>query len=89
MDPTGRIITESPAPHTTYNTQLAGQYVGGFEQPIPRELLFSEFTQARRAAGTDPAGDIRSFQLSNPVQQATQEWVDSLMRFMESTRTGR
>ena len=89
MDPTGRIITESPAPHTTYNTQLAGQYVGGFEQPIPRELLFSDFTQARRAAGTDPAGDMRSFQLSNPVQQVTQEWVDSLMRFMESTRTGR
>ena len=86
MDPTGRIITESPAPHTTYNTQLAGQYVGGFEQPIPRELLFSDFTSARRAAGTDPAGDIRSFQLSNPVQQATQQWVDSLMRFMESTR---
>lgn len=88
MDPTGRIITESAAPHTTYNTQLAGQYVGGFEQPIPRELMFSDFTQARRAAGTDPAGDVRSFQLSNPTQQATQEWVDNLMRFMESTRTG-
>ena len=89
MDPTGRIITDSPAPHTTYNTQLAGQYVGGFEQPIPRELMFSDFTQARRASGTDPAGDIRSFQLSNPVQQATQQWVDNLMRFMESTRTGK
>ena len=86
MDPTGRIITESPVPHTTYNTQLAGQYVGGFEQPIPREILFSDFTGARRAAGTDPAGDIRSFQLSNPVQEATQQWVDNLMRFMESTR---
>jgi len=89
MDPTGRIITESAAPHTTYNTQLAGQYVGGFEQPIPRELMFSDFTRARRAAGTDPAGDVRSFQLSNPVQQATQEWLDNLMRFMESTRTGK
>lgn len=86
MDPTGRIITESPAPHTTYNTQLAGQYLGGFEQPIPREILFSDFTTARRAAGTDPAGDIRSFQLSNPLQQASQQWVDSLMRFMESTK---
>jgi len=86
MDPTGRIITESPVPHTTYNTQLAGQYVGGFEQPIPRELLFSDFTSARRAAGTDPAGDMRSFQLSNPVQQASQQWVDNLMRFMEATK---
>jgi hypothetical protein len=89
MDPTGRIITESPAPHTTYNTQLAGQYIGGFEQPVPREILFSDFTRSRRAAGTDPAGDMRSFQLANPTQQASQEWVDNLMRFIEQTRTGR
>jgi hypothetical protein len=86
MDPSGRIIANPVAPHTTYNTQLAGQYVGGFERPIPRELLYSDFTGVRRAAGTDPAGDMRSFQLSNPVQQATQQWVDNLMRFIESTR---
>lgn len=86
MDPSGRIIANPVAPHTTYNTQLAGQYVGGFEKPIPRELLYSDFTSVRRAAGTDPAGDMRSFQLSNPVQQATQQWVDNLMRFIESTR---
>jgi hypothetical protein len=86
MDPSGRIIANPVAPHTTYNTQLAGQYVGGFERPIPRELLYSDFTSVRRAAGTDPAGDMRSFQLSNPAQQATQQWVDNLMRFIESTR---
>jgi hypothetical protein len=86
VDPTGRIVAQPVAPHTTYNTQLAGEYVGGFETPIPRELLFSDFTAARRAAGTHPAGDMRSFQLSNPIQYATQEWVDNLMKFMESQK---
>jgi hypothetical protein len=82
MDPTGRVITNPVAPHTTYNTQLGGQYVGGFERPIPREFLFSGFTDARRAANTDPAGDMRSFNLSYPYQKADQQWLNRIMQYM-------
>jgi hypothetical protein len=84
MDPSGRIISNPVMPHTTYNTQLGGQYVGGFDRPVPRDFLFSNFTSARRAAGTDPSGDMRSFNLSYPSQRADQQWLDNVMRYMES-----
>jgi len=84
MDPSGRIISNPIVPHTTYNTQLGGQYVGGFDRPVPRDFLFSNFTSARRAAGTDPSGDMRSFNLSYPSQRADQQWLDSVMKYMES-----
>jgi hypothetical protein len=84
MDPSGRIISNPVVPHTTYNTQLGGQYVGGFDRPVPRDFLFSDFTAARRAAGTDPSGDMRSFNLSNPIQRADQRWLDNVMKYMES-----
>jgi hypothetical protein len=83
MDPSGRIISNPVMPHTTYNTQLGGQYVGGFDRPVPRDFLFSNFTSARRAAGTDPSGDMRSFNLSYPSQRADQQWLDNVMRYME------
>lgn len=86
MDPTGRVITNPVAPHTTYNTQLGGQYVGGFERPIPREFLFSGFTDARRAANTDPAGDMRSFNLSYPYQKADQQWLNRIMQYMNANQ---
>lgn len=86
MDPTGRVITNPVAPHTTYNTQLGGQYVGGFERPIPREFLFSNFTDTRRAANTDPAGDMRSFNLSYPYQRADQQWLNRIMQYMKANQ---
>ena len=55
MDPTGRIITESPAPHTTYNTQLRngvpeGGRVKVGEEPVPptppTELVVPEILKA-------------------------------------------
>src|SRR4030095_10514240 len=49
MDPTGRILKEPAVGHSTYGTQLAGQYAGGLEQLLPRDVMFPDFYKGRRA----------------------------------------
>jgi len=72
--------------HATYNTQLSGDYMGGFEVPIPRQILAPDFYKQRREMGVDPQGDARSFQLSKPSQQATPEWVDTVSEYIEQVK---
>jgi hypothetical protein len=79
---TDEFIENPMMPHRTYNTQLGGQYMGGDVEGIPRELLFPEFTKARRAEGAPPGSDYRSFDLSRPVQLMDQEWLDNLMLYL-------
>lgn len=83
MNPQGLVINDPIAPHGTYSTQLGGEYVGGFAQPIPRDVMFPDFAAKRRALGADTAGDMRSFQLSNPTQSADQQWLDGVMNYLE------
>ena len=84
MNPAGSIITDPASPaHTTYNTQLAGNYVGGFAAQPPRSVMFPSFYNERRAAGKPESSDFRSFQLNHPGQVANQEWLDSVMGWME------
>lgn len=73
-------------PHGTYNTDLAGDYLGGFEMGIPRSVLFPEFIAARRAAGTRPSGDNRSFAFTPLLQPTNQEWLDGVMKYLEANR---
>lgn len=82
MNPEGLVIPNPVSPHGTYSTQLGGEYVGGFAQPIPRDIMFPDFAAKRRAAGADTAGDMRSFQLSNPTQNADQQWLDGVMNYL-------
>jgi hypothetical protein len=80
-------ITNQPKfPHATYTTQLRGDYLGGTEKPIPYEIMFPDFYASRRAAGIDPSGDWRSFSLSNVGQPLNQEWLDKVMRYLESSK---
>jgi hypothetical protein len=81
MDPEGRVIKNPSVPHKTYDTQLAGQYMGGFDVPVPREVLFPKFTAGRRKAGGDPSRDHRAFQLSHPAEMADQQWLDGVMKY--------
>ena len=84
MNPAGSIITDPASPaHTSYNTQLAGNYVGGFAAQPPRSVMYPSFYNERRAAGKPEYGDPRSFQLGHPGQVANQEWLDSVMGWME------
>lgn len=82
MDPSGRIISNPERPHPVFSHQLGGEYVGGFPKPVPRNVMFPDFYQARRSAGFDELGDVRSFALGAPAQKADQRWLDGIMRFL-------
>jgi len=83
MNPQGLVIDQPQAPHGSYSHQLGGTYAGGFEKPIPRDIMFPDFYAKRRAMGADVAGDMRSFQLGNPVQVGNQQWLDGVMRYLQ------
>jgi len=74
-DPSGRAIANPVAPHTTYNTQLAGSYAGALEKNIPFREMFSDFVDARRAKGQPSRGDDYAFLRATPFQVVTSEWV--------------
>ena len=86
MDPSGRVVSDPKLRHSTYNTQLGGDYFGGLERPVPREVMFRDWYNSRRERGADIGGDPRSFQLSNPIQVANQEWLDGVMKYLEANR---
>jgi hypothetical protein len=87
MKPGAELITNPVSPHKTYDTQLAGEYFGGFEQSVPKEILFPDWYKARRAQGIPESGDVRSFQISKPIQPTNQEWLDNLMNYVETQKS--
>jgi hypothetical protein len=87
MKPGAALITNPVSPHKTYDTQLAGQYFGGFEQSLPKEILFPDWYKMRREIKAPESGDVRSFQLSKPIQPTNQEWLDNLMNYVETQKS--
>jgi hypothetical protein len=84
---TGEVVVDPRQPHKTYDTQAGGEYIGGIEGGVPRDIMFPEFTKARREAGKLPRSDYRSFSLGLPTQDADQEWLDGVMNYlMEAQR---
>jgi hypothetical protein len=88
MDPSAKMTptSELSMPHGTYPVDLAGNYFGGFEVPVPRRLLFPEWYGERRLAGKGLAGDNRAFQMSPMLQPRTDEWLDNVMQYIEASR---
>lgn len=82
--PNADLITNPFVPHSTYNTQIQGKYLGGTDVSIPMEVMYPDFIKQRRAMGAPVSGDVRSFELSRPIQQTNQEWLDGLMKYLES-----
>jgi hypothetical protein len=87
MQPGSEIITNPMSPHKTYNTQLTGDYIGGFEQSVPKEVLYPDWYKKRRMDNTPISGDVRSFQLSNPIQPTNQEWLDGVMQYLANQKS--
>ena len=87
MKPDAALITNPISPHKTYDTQLAGEYFGGFEQSVPKEVLFPDWYKMRRQIGAPTSGDVRSFQFAKPIQPTNQEWLDNLMNYMGTQKS--
>ena len=83
MSPGSSVITSPMTPHKTYPNQLAGQYVGGFEQSVPMQVMYPDYFKKRRAEGRPVSGDVYSFYRGAPVQPTNQEWLDGLMNYLE------
>jgi hypothetical protein len=82
MVPNAELITNPQIPHKTYDTQLPGEYFGGFEKSIPKEILYPDWYKMRREINAPESGDVRSFQLAKPIQPTNQEWLDNLMKYL-------
>jgi hypothetical protein len=74
----------SPSSHGTYDTQIGGEYLGGLDTPIPRDVMFPDFYAARRAAGKDAGFDDRAFSTGHVSQMADQKWLDGVMKYLKS-----
>ena len=79
---TGETILTPKMPHGTYPAQAGGEYLGRLPDEVPREIMYPDFYRKRRAAGTDVAGDARSFELSKPTQFVDQEWIDTVGNYL-------
>lgn len=89
IDTSKPIIKNAPDPHSTYDTQLAGQVVGGLDVNIPHTELWKDFFAERRARGMPVSGDRMAFERSAPAQLVTPKLIDDLQPIIKKLREGR
>jgi hypothetical protein len=70
-------------PNQSFPTRVEGFGFGGFDQPVPRSLLFRDTVQNMRDIGKNPNKDYRTFQLAPQVQIIDQEWIDNVGRYLD------
>ena len=74
------IITDPRFPHNSYNAQIrkaSDPTTTGVQ--LPFGYWFPDFIAERRAAGKLPSDDARSIELSKPIQDFNQKWLDQIM----------
>lgn len=99
IDPSRSRITNPKYKHRSYPEHVGGEYVGGFEEAIPRQVLFPDWHdnfmrtkgEAQRAKGTKEhlieGGMRNSFAWSDDVfQRADQKWLDGVMSYLERVK---
>lgn len=83
-----KLPTDNPiVPHSTYPTQMYGDYIGGLNQKAPREMVFRDFYK-KLATQRDKSGNLLnpsmkdySFRLNLPAQLVDQQLVDTIMNY--------
>lgn len=60
-------------PHLSYDYSIFGKPVAKFDTPVPADVMFPEFFQARRSANKPLSSDARAFSMANLVQEVTPE----------------
>jgi hypothetical protein len=76
--------------HRTYDTALGGEYVGGFGQSVPKEVMypdiFKAYAQRRNKHGVplDASQTEYAFRIGTPpfYQETSQQWLDGVMRYL-------
>lgn len=77
----GKAIDNPKVPHSTYNTQLQGEYLGGFEKPIPRSVMFPAWSATRKPGENSSMAD-RAFGMQTVAQKADQQWLDGVVNYL-------
>jgi len=80
----------TPSGHRTYNTALGGEYIGGFERPVPKEIMYPDIIRAHAQRTSNPSQQDYLFRSgSAPVaQRADDQWLEGVMRYLEGMRNG-
>lgn len=74
-------------PHETYTGQVEGDYVGRLADDVPGQLIFRDFFESRRAAGTRPSGDQRAFMMTPYTsQKVDQQMIDEVSQYLEAIK---
>ena len=89
IDTSKPIIKNAANPHSTYDTQLAGQVLGGLDVNIPHTKLFPDFFTDRRGRGMPVSGDRMAFERTAPAQLVTPQLIDDLQPIIKLLREGR
>lgn len=83
-------LTETtPDVHSTYRSQIHGDYVGGLLSNVPGDMVWRDFFNARRASGAAPASDQRAFMMTPSIRQKVDaQMVDEISRYLEGILQG-
>jgi hypothetical protein len=83
----GGLLDDPAVRHPTYNTQIGGDYLGGFDT-IAGPILWRDFFENRRNSGASVGSDQRSFLMNSPrmAQKIDQQMIDEYYKMQEATR---
>jgi len=75
--------TNNPlVPHSTYPSQMFGDYVGGLDNTVPRSLLFRDYFSSPKVKSlNNPAMQDYGFTRVLPTQEVDQQLVDTIMNY--------
>ena len=69
-------------PHSTYPTQMYGDYIGGLDNTVPRSLLFRDYFNDPKVKNlNNPAMQDYGFTRVLPTQEVDQQLVDTIMNY--------
>ena len=85
------IITDPLIPHSTYDTQMAGKYLGALEREVPQGQLFQDLYKERegkmvRGKLESEANKSATIRTQVPGQEITPEIVDTISASIEEMK---
>ena len=85
------IITDPLIPHSTYDTQMAGKYLGALERDVPQSQLFQDLYKERegkmvRGQLESEANKSTAIRTKVPGQEITPEIVDTISASIEEMK---